>query len=580
MYGNVVRYLVFAGFLISSFTAVITPQHLYARPLAAPPAAPRGGLTLTINASAGQHPISPHIYGINFAPADLATDLNLPVNRWGGNATTRYNWQVDATNLASDWFFENYPNENANPGNLPFGSDSDEFVQQNLTTGTESLLTIPMTGWAAKTRANVLCGFSIAKYGSQQERDPWHKDCGNGIDLNGDPIMGNDPLDANTPVDETFVQGWIAHLMGQYGAAAAGGVQFYALDNEPMLWDYTHRDVHPDPTSYDEMRDRTYLYAAAIKAADPTAQTLGPVLYGWTAYFYSALDWAAGGAWWNNPIDRLAHDDIPFTDWYLQQMLAYEQQHGTRILDYLDLHYYPAAPGVTLSPAGDANTQALRLRSTRSLWDPTYVDESWIGQSGYPPVALIPRMHDWVDNNYPGTKTAVTEYNWGALDHINGALAQADVLGIFGREGLDLATLWAGPAADEPGAYAFRLYRNYDGQGHTFGDTSVNASSSNQAQLSVYAARRSSDGALTIMVINKSGASQTANINISGFSSASSAQVFRYSPANLNQIVPLASQPVGAGGFTAAFPANAITLFVLPFSFTPTAFVYLPAILR
>lgn len=577
---NVVRYLVFAGFLLASFTAVITPLHLYARPLAAPLAAPQGSLTLTINANAGQHPISPYIYGINFAPADLAADLNLPVNRWGGNATTRYNWQVDATNLASDWFFENYPNENANPGNLPFGSDSDEFVQQNLATGTESLLTIPMTGWAAKTRADVLCGFSIAKYGSQQEWDPWYPDCGNGRYPNGDPIIGNDPLDANTPVDETFVQGWIAHLMGQYGPAAAGGVQFYALDNEPMLWDYTHRDVHPNPTSYDEMRDRTYLYAAAIKATDPTAQTLGPVLYGWTAYFYSALDWAAGGAWWNNPIDRLAHDDIPFTDWYLQQMLAYEQQHGTRILDYLDLHYYPAAPGVTLSPAGDANTQALRLRATRSLWDPTYVDESWIGQSGYPPVALIPRMHAWVDNNYPGTKTAVTEYNWGALDHINGALAQADVLGIFGREGLDLATLWAGPTANEPGAYAFRLYRNYDGQGHAFGGTSVSASSSDQAQLSVYAARRSSDGALTIMVINKSGTSQAASVNIAGFSPAGSAQVFRYSPANLNQIVPLANQPIDSGSFTAVFPANAITLFVLPFSFVPTAFVYLPAVLR
>lgn len=119
---------------------------------ARPSANPTGGLTLTVNAAAGQHPISPHIYGINFAPADLAADLDLPVNRWGGNATSLYNWQLDARNLGSDWYFENYPNENANPGNLPYGSDSDEFVQQNLSTGTETLLTIPMTGWAAKSR--------------------------------------------------------------------------------------------------------------------------------------------------------------------------------------------------------------------------------------------------------------------------------------------------------------------------------------------------------------------------------------------------------------------------------------------
>lgn len=545
---------------------------------ARPYATPNGNLTLTINASAGQRPISPHIYGINFASAALAADLDLPVNRWGGNATSLYNWQLDATNLGSDWYFENYPNQNDNPGNLPFGSDSDEFVQQNLSTGTESLLTIPMTGWAAKSR-NVLCAFSIATYGPQQDHDPWYPDCGNGIDLNGDPIVNN-PNDASMPVDETFVQGWIAHLIGQYGTATQGGVQFYALDNEPMLWDYTHRDVHPEPTSYDEMRDRTYTYAAAIKQADPTAQTLGPVLYGWTAYFYSALDWAPGPPWWENPLDRLAHGDIPFTDWYLQQMQAYEQQYGTRILDYLDLHYYPAAEGVTLSPAGNAATQALRLRSTRSLWDDTYIDESWIGASGYPPVELLPRMHDWVDNHYPGTKLAITEYNWGALDHINGALAQADVLGIFGREGLDLATLWAGPEFDDPGAFAFRLYRNYDGQGRKFGDTSVSADSSDQEQLSVYAARRSGDGALTVLVINKSGGEQTAVVNITGFPTTGTAQVYRYSPANLNQIVPLASQPVSGGSFTAAFPANSMTLFVLPFTFIPTDYSYLPAVLR
>jgi hypothetical protein len=571
-----------AGLIVGCLLGVVLWQgrgEAAARPYTTPTGAPTGNLTLTINASAGQHPISPHIYGINFASEELAADLDLPVNRWGGNATSLYNWELDATNLGSDWYFENYPNQNPNPGNLPFGSDSDEFVQQNLSTGTETLLTIPMTGWAAKSR-NVLCAFSIATYGPQQDHDPWYPDCGNGRHPNGTYITGNNPNDASMPVDETFVQGWIGHLVGQFGTAANGGVQFYALDNEPMLWDYTHRDVHPEPTSYDEMRDRTYTYAAAIKEADPTAQTLGPVLYGWTAYFYSALDWAAGGAWWNNPIDRLAHGNVPFTDWYLQQMQAYEQQNGIRILDYLDLHYYPAADGVTLAPAGDANTQALRLRSTRSLWDDTYIDESWIGQSGYPPVELIPRMHDWVDTHYPGTKLAITEYNWGALDHINGALAQADVLGIFGREGLDLATLWAGPEFDDPGAFAFRLYRNYDGQGGKFGDTAVSASSSDQAQLSVYAARRTGDGALTVIVINKSGAEQTAVVNIAGFPHTGVAQVFRYSPANLNQIVSLANQPMSGGSFTATFPTNSMTLFVLPFAFTPTDFVYLPVVVR
>jgi hypothetical protein len=569
-----VRYLTSLLFVLI-LPILITPHLLNARPIAAP----QGSFTLTVDAGTVQHPISPLIYGINFASSALAADLDLPVNRWGGNATTRYNWQNDATNRASDWYFENYPNDNDDPGSLPFDSSSDDFTQQNLATNTETLLTIPMTGWAAKSR-DIICGFSVTLYGPQQSVDPFRPDCGNGVMPGGAYITGNDPLDANTPIDETFVQDWIDHLTGQFGTATTGGVQFYDLDNEPMLWDTTHRDVHPTPTSYDEMRDRAYLYAAAIKAADPTAETLGPVTWGWTAYFYSALDWAAGGSWWNNPVDRNAHGGVPFTEWYLQQMQAYEQANGVRLLDYLDLHYYPQGGGIALSGAGDAATQALRLRSTRSLWDPTYIDESWIGQSGEPPVRLIPRMQEWVANNYPGTKTAVTEYNWGALDHINGALTQADVLGIFGREGLDLATLWAGPAFDDPGAFAFRMFRNYDGLGGKFGDESVTAVSDDQDQLSVYASRRGSDAALTIMVINKSGGDLAAGVALTGFPTVGWAQAYRYSGADLGQIVQLANQPVGAGGFTATFPANSITLFVLPFSFTPTDFIYVPLVVR
>jgi hypothetical protein len=348
--------------------------------------------------------------------------------------------------------------------------------------------------------------------------------------------------------------------MTKYGAASSGGVRLYDLDNEPELWDDTHRDVHPAPTSYDEMRDRAYAYAAAVKATDPGAQTFGPASWGWTAYFWSALDWAPGGAWWNNPQDRLAHGNVPFIDWYLQQLRAYEQQHGARILDYLDLHYYPQASGVSLSPAGGSSTQSLRLRSTRSLWDPTYTDESWIGE----PVRLIPRMHDWVNTNYPGTKLAMSEYNWGALDHINGALAEADVLGIFGREGLDLATLWDPPTATQPGAFAFRMFLNYAGARDHFGDVSVAALSTDQTQLSTYAAQDSTSGALTLLIINKTAQALTSAVALAHFNPAPGAQVYRYSAANLGAIVRDADQAVSATGFTATFPPSSITLIVVP----------------
>lgn len=511
---------------------------------------------LTVDLTAPTHAISPYIYGFNFANEAFAEEVGLPVNRWGGNATTRYNYQNDISNRASDWYFENIP---GNGVNLPDDSDSNQFIEQNIRTGTATLLTIPMIGWTPKNVAYA-CGFAVSEYGAQQSVDPWQPDCGNGIRNNGTKITGNDPTDTSIAIDPTFVQGWMGHLMGKYGGANSGGVRFYNLDNEPSLWNETHRDVFPLGLSYDQSRDLTYAYGAAIKATDPNAQTLGPVEYGWTAYFYSAKDWEAGGNWWDNPIDRNAHGGTPFVEWYLQQMEDYEQQNGVRILDYLDLHYYPAAPGVTLSPVGDEATQARRLRSTKSLWDPSYTDESWIGTDVGEAVYLIPRMQAWVDDNYPGTKLAITEYNWGGLEHINGALAQADVLGIFGREGLDLATLWDGPGKNQPGAYAFRMYLNYDGVGGTFGDVSVQAASDKQGQLSIYAANRSSDGALTLMVINKTGSGLTSTTTITGTAPGAIGQVYRYSTANLSSIVQNADVTLEGNSFTATYPANSITL--------------------
>lgn len=525
------------------------------------------GPILTVDFATAQYPISPYIYGMNFGDADLVAELQIPVRRWGGNATTRYNWQLDAYNTGSDWYFENIPNENDHPENLPNGSASDKFVEENLANNTESFIAIPTIGWTAKARKDhpFDCGFKISKYGQQDGNDwEWDPDCGNGIlyyDENDNPVFltGNDPTDTSIEVDETFEQAWIQHLIDNYGDAANGGVKFYNLDNEPFLWNETHRDIYPDPLSYDEIRDRAYLYAAAIKATDPTAQILGPAEWGWTGYFYSALDRAPGGDWWNNPLDRLAHGDIPFIEWYLQQMQAYETAHGVRLLDYVDEHFYQEN-GVSLNEDDSSATAALRLRSTRSLWDPTYVDESWIGE----PIYMIPRMHQWVADNYPGTKIAIGEYNWGALTKLNGALAQADVLGIFGREQLDLATLWDPPHLSDPGAFAFRMYLNYDGSHSKFGDISVSAVSDNQAKLAVYAAHRTLDNALTLMIINKTGNDFTSAVNLTGFTPAPLASVYRYSGADLSAIQHLSDQAMTATGFSGNFPANSITLVVIP----------------
>ena len=534
-----------------------------------PPPPPEPGPALTVNAVTVVRPISPDIYGMNFADENLAAAIDLPCRRWGGDGTTRYNYILDTASHSHNWYFENIPKTVTNPALLPDGSNHNQFIDQDRRTGTATITTMPLMGWTPKSR-DYSWGFSIAKYGAQQGADPWRPDAGNGIKPDGTYITGNDPADTSVVITPAFVSQWMQYLVGKYGTAAAGGVRFVNLDNEPMLWNSTHRDVHPAGTSYDELRDKTYAYGAAIKAVDPTVKTLGPVLWGWSAYFFSGKDKSDGGPnWFNNPPDRLAHGNTPFIEWYLQQMKAYQTANGVRILDYMDLHYYPQVPSIFNPAAGGSDTQAKRLRSTRSLWDPTYIestDGSWINEA----VKLVPRMRDWVSTHYPGTKLAITEYNWGALNHINGALAQADILGIFGREGLDLATLWDPPTINQPGAFTFRMYRNYDGNKSRFGDKSVGATTADYSKLSIYAARRTADGALTIIVVNKTSSTLSSALGVTG-AGAGSVKVYQYAGAAPAAIETKANVALAGGSMTMDFAPLSITMLVVPSSALATA---------
>ncbi len=510
---------------------------------------PVTALKLEVDTTLQRYAISEDIYGLSWANESLASDLRLPFNRSGGNAVSRYNYKVNNTNRGSDWYFENATSPQENPT---------AFIAQNRRTNTKTLLTMPMTGWVTKG-AGFACGFLISKYGPQKELNPNHPECGNGIKPDGSFVTGNDPTDTSIAANPAFVGGWVRELVAQYGRASAGGVRYYSLDNEPALWNSTHRDIHPEPLSYDELLQRTIDYASAIKLADSTALTVGPAEWGWSNYFYSAKDVAIGGFnVANNHPDRLAHGDMELVAWYLDQLRKYEVTNAKRLLNYLDLHFYPQAPNVTLSDTVDPATKALRLRSTRALWDPTYQDESWIGDT----VKLIPRMRSWISTYYPGTKVAITEYNWGGLKDINGALAQADVLGIFGRERVDMASLWEMPDGNVPGVFAFRMYRNYDGTGKGFGQTNLRAISQDQSKVSLYAAERT-DGALTIIAINKSDSSRAVDLTVKNFAD-STAQVYRYSAANLNAIVKEANKTLSAGKLSTSLPGASITLFVLP----------------
>jgi hypothetical protein len=562
------------------------------------------GPALTVDAGNQTHPISPLIYGMNFytGTSDLAAAaaISLPVDRWGGNETTSYNYLYDSQGKGSDWYFENSV-LNSNPPNTPSGAPATNTfntqVMSDAAVGAKTLATVPIIGWVPAD--NLACSFSVAKYGAQQGADPYRPDCGNGVLTNGNKVV-NDPTDTYYQVNPvTFDATWVNAVVSKFGTAASGGVAIYELDNEPSWWDGVHIDVHPLPFTYDEVTNTSISVAQVVKTADPTAEVSGPVMDWWWDYFYSKKDvesgWSSGGGPcyepWGDPVDRKAHGGVPFVEYYLQQFAGYQSTNNIRLLDYLDLHTYFAANyngnSVGLTTAGDTGEQQARINSTRVFWDPTYTDPNYpqpnyITDSNYTancstPLQspqLIPMAQAWVARDYPGTKVAFTEYNWGGQENINGAVAQADILGIFGSYGLDMATLWGppDPIAQVPGLMAYEIFRNYDEKKSMFGDTALASTSANQGALSVYGALRSSDHALTIVVINKTYGSLTSTLSLANLSSnATGAQVYLYSNANLAGIVAepdIAVTPPATGSVTSTvtttFPAQSITLFVVP----------------
>jgi len=457
------------------------------------------------------HPISPLIYGIATYFADTGEQqwtMGATARRWGGNHASRYNPDIHAWNLDQDWFFRNAPVRSA-----------EFFLEENRAHGVKSALTVPILGWVAKD--SKAYSFPVSVFGAQQATAWDLPDDGNGMRPDGTPIPSPAPTATSVACPPQCIERWIRRIRAAREAGGPG-VDLYILDNEPMIWHRTHRDVHPEPPGYDELLERTIAYGTAIRSADPDALIAGPAECCWLNYYFSAKDVVSSV--WLRP-DRLRHWNVPLLAWYLRKLRDYEKRTGIRVLDVVDVHFYPMADvGPARGGATDPATAALRIRTTRSLWDPTYVDESWIDE----PIQVLRLLRRWIEDNYPGRKISLGEWNFGAEDDMSGGLAAAEALGRFGSEGIYSAYYWTYPPARSPAYWAFRAYRNFDEKGGRFLDRSAPVAS--DAQLaSLFASRDDAGQRIVAVLLNHDpGSPLRAERGLEGCGSVSAARAFSY----------------------------------------------------
>jgi hypothetical protein len=202
------------------------------------------------------------------------------------------------------------------------------------------------------------------------------------------------------------------------------------------------------------------------------------------------------------------------------------------------------------------------------LWDPTFTDTGnsnpWIYQElGSTPINLLGRLETKINAENPGMKISITEYENGGWNHIAGTIAQADNLGIFGSRGLFAASFWPPNGTYSYALAGFRAYRGFDGANASFGDTSLEATSSNVQNVVVYASTDSTTPGRTVMVaINRSTSPEVTAINGAPLSgTAHLYQITRASAQGQNPVAPVAigTMAVSGSSMTITLPALSVT---------------------
>ena len=436
--------------------------------------------------------ISPYIYGRNFFDEESFSGNAYSLGRIGGNRWTAYNWENNASNAGSDWYFHNdaYLSSSDEPAAAVI-----DRVTAIFRSGASALVTVPIQGYVAKDKdgTNV---FETEEYLSERFVPSLAFKEGK---------RSNNPDRSDGIV---YQEGFVSFLEKAFPTGERGErALFYCLDNEPGLWSETHAPIQTEPVTYSALTDKNIEFSRAIKSVVPKAKVFGYVGYGYNSFINL-----------QNAPDSSRYGE--FLDYYLKRMSGAEKEYGKKLVDVLDIHWYPEAQddegNRIISESEDPAIAAARMQAPRSLWDPSYQEKSWITAMTGKPIALIPWIKEKIDRNDPGTELAITEYYFGGSYDISGGVAQADFLGIAGREGLFAATIW--PMTEIGGSYteaAFDMYLNYDGKGSRFGDVSVTATTSDIELSSVYAALDSNDpDRLVLVAINKGDGWTEAMINL------------------------------------------------------------------
>lgn len=466
-----------------------------------------------------QQPISPYIYGINpyvYNPQNLIgigmhdPGINPTSLRFGGDAVSSYNWENNYS--TTYWTGEGgcYPN-----GGSEFAEENQNNNWVTWVAGAQpnvpAAAILKMAEDAAPLNAYTLVqltGMNLVAADNNgcitiaQGQEPI-----NSGRFKQTVIEKPEALSVNPDLNDDFVytDEELYYLIQTLGnSTTATGIKGYNLENEPAIWKHTHPLTHSDFPTLGEILNKNIAMAKRVKALDSDAETFGLAAYGYMEFVHGVQD--APAADYNTYMLNIpGYTDAEYKNmrWlaaYLHHMKLESDQEDIRLLDVLDLHFYNAGNNLR--------------QDSRSFWDPTYIETSWITQDvlGNQPYDAENTFRKLIDNYYPDTKLSISE--WGLLGNsIESSIYLADMLGAFGKKNVYMANYFGRVHGYLAGA--FKIFTNYDNNNSRYADISVEASSSDNSLVSVYASiDEDTEGTMHIILINRSNSTQNVNINL------------------------------------------------------------------
>jgi len=513
----------------------------------ATPVGTQADVTITVNPGS-THPISPYIYGLNFYSGVTDAPPHLTFDRAGGNRWTAYNWETNASNAGSDYLYENdnYLSSSTTPAEAVRS-----FIAGDQADGLASLVTFQLQGLVSGDE-NGPVSTSNPPDLTRFKQVVFKKSTQSAA-----PFTLTPPTTDNYVYMDEFLWALDQKFSGQsiFGTNPTTHPTFVQLDNEPELWNSTHLEVQgPNPVTSDAYIAKTLSLTQALKDQFPNVLIFGPVHYGFEGIYN-----------WQGELSATPSGNNWFPDKYLPAIKTASTTYGKPLVDVYDFHWYSEATdgsgnrvtNLTGSTLTDAQVQAI-VQSPRSLWDTTYTENSWITADVLAgPIYILGRLQSRIAAENPGMKISITEYNNGGSQHIAGTIAQADNLGIFGAQGLFAADLWPLSDTESYTLAGFRAFRDFDGANSSFGDTSVQTTSSNVQNVVVYASTDSAaPGRVVFVAINRSTSSQVTAIN--GLPLSGTAHLYQMTATSAQGQSPVA--PVSAGTMAASGSSLTITL--------------------